>query len=157
MESFPTRGSILAAGDLPPQVRRNELEILPSSRPGLRRANVPPGPSAPTIGLLNPTVGGSNHPQKRIRIDGVGGRPSSSSSYSSAADLNPSDASYYSGLGLAALSSNNNTMLPLRRSALNPPSVILTMGTDGISSFVSNGGNTRDVIGGADGVSARYE
>ena len=80
-------------------------------------------------------VGGSNHPQKRIRKDGLGGRPSST---------------LYSGLGFAAPITNNKNILALRRArALIAPSVILTMGTDGISRFVSNGGNTRDVVGGA--------
>ena len=48
-------------------------------------------------------------------------------------------------------------MLPLRRSARYTPSVIDPQGTNGASLFESNGGNTRDVVGGADGVSARYE
>ena len=137
MESFPTRGSIIAAENLPPQVSRNELQIPPSFRPGQRRANVPPGPSAPTTGLFNPTVGGSNHPQKRIRIDGLGDRPSQFVA-ASAADYNLSDS-----LDFSALRSNTN-MLPLRRSARN-------------TSFGVNGGVTRNVIGGAEGVSAPYE
>jgi len=111
---------------LPAGVLPNSAVVVPTQ--------LPAGPPAAD-------VGGSNHPQKRIRKDGLGGRPSST---------------LYSGLGFAAPITNNKNILALRR-ALNAPSVILTMGTDGISSLVSNGGNTRDVVGGADGVSARYE